>query len=449
MSQLYEVLGVLPDASHIEIKRAYRKLALQHHPDKVIDESQRETSEIRFKEVTAAYEILSDEEKRSRYDLSGDSAEDAQFYNGQGQGFEDDAFMNFFHNFASGPSANGNGMYESYDDGQNDRSKDVQIPLNVTMADCYNGRSFKFQSKRTVVCDRCEGSGWRRRNGHNVPPPQTECKSCNGRGSKQRIRRFAPGFATTETIECTTCSGKGKYATRPNSEKNQCKKCKGKGIITESKPLTVSIPRGCRHGDQIKLSGEADQEIGKSIAGDLIFIIQEGAECPEKVNLERSGYNLITHLSLSLAEAITGFDKILTKTLDGRILRLNVPPGKVIRPGNVIKVEQEGWPLNGHATKFGDLYVIVHIEFPPDNWFSEKSDLLQIRNVLPSEMKTANVVIDTDMSDDPGNTESITNMKIINGLPDFMENNCNDTKPRNASPNEAPNDFATPQCAQQ
>lgn len=405
MSSLYEVLGVEVDATQLEIKKAYRKAALQHHPDKVSDESLREESEVRFKEIAAAYEVLGDEEKRARYDKYGD-ADGGEFFQGQG-GFEDADFMNFFHNFGSGPGQ----AYENYDQQPADRSADVHVPLKVSMADCFNGKSFRFQSKRTLVCDRCRGSGWRRRNGQVVPPPLVECKKCGGQGYKQRIRRVAPGFATTENVRCATCDGKGKCASRPSSDKNKCKKCAGAGVTTEKKSLTVSIPRGSRQDDEIVLEGEADQEIGKSQTGSLIFTIEEGTECPQGVDLQRHGFDLITHLSISLAEAITGFNKTLTKTLDGRILNLQIPPGKVIRPGNIIQIPHEGWPIDSKAS--GNLYVVVQIEFPPDNWFSERSDILQVRNILPTKRDSSE-----SSEDDPSNTETVTDVKIVEEIPD-------------------------------
>lgn len=429
MSTLYEILGVEIDATQLEIKKAYRKAALQHHPDKVADESLREESEVRFKEIAAAYEVLGDEEKRARYDKYGD-ADGSDFFNGPSE-FEDAAFMNFFHSFGSNPQ----NAYDHYGEQKVDRSADVQVPLNVSMADCYNGKSFKFQSKRTLVCDRCLGSGWRRRNGHVVPPPQVECKKCGGQGFKQRIRRLAPGFATTENITCPTCDGRGKCASKPNNDKNKCKKCVGTGVTTESKSLTVSLPRGSRQDDQIVLEGEADQEVGKSQTGNLVFTIKEGTECPDGVDLQRHGFDLITHLTLSLAEAITGFSKTLTKTLDGRILQLQIPPGKVIRPGNIIQIPHEGWPID--TTTSGDLYVVVHIEFPPDNWFSERSDLTQVKNVLPGETNNNAAV-----EDDPGNTETVTNINIVEEIPDPSQ----DDRFRSRDDDKA-NDF--PGCAQQ
>lgn len=421
MRSLYEVLGVSPDATQAEIKRAYRKLALQHHPDKV-DESLREESEVRFKEITAAHEILIDEEKRAHYDRYGDGS-GSEFFAGREE-FEEAAFMNFFNSF--GPSGAG------YEEQDAKRSRDVQVALNVSMADCYNGKSFKFLSKRNVVCDRCRGSGWRRRNGQVVTPPEVECRPCGGRGSKQRIRRVAPGFAATETVKCATCGGKGRHAARPSSEKNKCKKCGGEGLLKESKSLKVSIPRGSRQGDQIVLEGEADQEIGKPVTGDLVFVVEEGTECPEGVDLTRQGFDLVTDLTISLAEAITGFNKRLTKTLDGRILNLNVPAGKVIRPGDIAKIPLEGWPMD--SGKAGDLYVVLHIEFPPDNWFSERSDLLQVQNVLPADRNSG------PLDEDPSNTETVTNMTIVHELPNISnEGQYRDSNARSG----------TPGCAQQ
>ncbi|QLG74559.1 hypothetical protein HG535_0G04420 [Zygotorulaspora mrakii] len=438
MTSLYEVLEISADATQIEIKRAYRKLALRWHPDKVSDEGVREESELKFKEISAAYEVLGDEERRAHYDTYGDEQSSAGFGSGFHDQFNDDAFMNFFHNFNMDSEMPGDAGAAGAAGAQALSSPDVEVPLEVSMADSYNGKSFKFRSSRKIVCDRCEGSGWRRRNGHLVAPPIVTCKKCGGRGYKQRIRSIAPGFATSENIKCIHCSGLGKYPARPNTEKSKCKKCQGVGLVTESKVLSVSIPRGSKNGDRIVLPNEADEALGKSEAGDLVFVVKEGTECPEGVDLQRCGFDMITHLTISLAEAITGFNKILTRTLDGRVLKLKIPPGKVIRPGEFIKIKNEGWPSNENATKFGDIYVIIHIEFPPDNWFSEKGDLLQVKNILPGSS------MQNGYSEDPYNTECVTDIHIIRELPDTITKNV---KPK--ADERRSEDFTSSQCSQQ
>ncbi|CCC68587.1 hypothetical protein NCAS_0B05030 [Naumovozyma castellii] len=433
MTDLYAVLGVASNATDSDIKKAYRKLALQHHPDKVVNSNSddREASEIKFKEISAAYEILSDEDKRAHYDLYGSEEEQ------QRQQRQYDPFESFF-NFEQDEEPS-----RHYEDPK--RSPDVKIPLKMTIQELYNGKTFKFKFKRNVICDNCEGLGWRRRkNGQVTVPPEVECKLCKGQGFTEKVRMLAPGFATREKRKCKQCDGKGKHYAKANSEKNKCKKCHGEGLFAESKVLTVSVPRGLRDGDTIKVVNEADQELGKPKTGDLIFSIEEDQRCPKDVQLERKGSNFMTELNISLAEALTGFkDKFVTKTFDGRILNLSIPPGKVIRPGNIIKIEQEGWPLNGEATKFGDLYISVNIEFPPDNWFTEKSDLTQIKNILPRSTSDK-----TKLSDDPLNTELLLKFEVLETLPDTLKEG-QDQGENNAESHGEYRGEGSPQCAQQ
>lgn len=436
MTKLYEVLGVAPGASQTEIKKAYRKLALQHHPDKVADEVLREESEIKFKEITAAYEILSDEDSRKKYDVYGDDVPGAGG-GGGGDPFGDDDFMNFFRTYAGG------GFYDEprqpypeEEDGSV-RTSDARIPLKLSMKDLYNGKTFKFRSKRNVLCDRCQGSGLRKKFQQHPRKPVV-CQSCEGHGHKERIKRVAQGFVIRETVKCERCNGKGR--TTPTKPEDHCKKCHGQCVISEEKTLTVYIPRGSRNGDIVKLEGEADQEPDK-VTGDLLFVIEENPET--LTNLERRGDDLHTRLKISLSEAITGFEKVVTTTLDDRILKLKIPQGKVIRPGNYIRLENEGWPLDDSGNKFGDMYVQVHIEFPPDNWFSEKSDAEVLRTLLP-EVPNARVADAGDLN----NTETVIDYSVVKSadeLPDYLSYE----KGEYQGQEQEYGAFEEPQCAQQ
>ncbi|SCW04251.1 LAFE_0H09406g1_1 [Lachancea fermentati] len=392
----YETLEVDRNASQEEIRKAYRRLALQHHPDKVSDESQRATSEIRFKEIAVAYEILSDEQRREHYDTYGDASAPE---NGSG-GFDEGDFASFFQQFGG----------DSYEEENPRRTSDVHIPMRLSMKELYNGRTVRFQAKRNIVCNRCEGSGIRKRARHAA-----KCGSCDGQGVKQRLRRVGPGFVTRETVECEHCLGLG----RELRAEDRCKKCQGKRVVSEGKTLSVYVPRGSCNGDTVVLKGEADEEPGKS-TGDLVFDIEEDVSSS---TLERRGNDLYTHLTITLAEALTGFEKEVCTTFDDRLLRLKIPMGQVIRPGNYICLTSEGWPLDDKGRSFGDMYININIEFPPDRWFSERGDVQALRNLLPQADSASKGANPLSASADPANTEVPSQYKIISSadeLPDYI-----------------------------
>ncbi|SCV04374.1 LAMI_0H15610g1_1 [Lachancea mirantina] len=403
----YDTLGVDSSATQDEIRRAYRRLALQHHPDKVSDESLREKSEIRFKEIAAAYELLSDEQRRRNYDLYGQTDGEP------GMSFGEDDFASFFQQF------NQNGYDEPAAGTQRaTRTPDVHVTLKLTMQELFNGRTIRFQAKRDVVCPKCHGEGCRKKAARNLPA----CESCGGQGVRQNLRRVGPGFVTRETVKCERCRGTGRVI----KPEDRCRKCHGNRTVSETKPLSVYVPRGSRHGDKIVLDEQADEEPGKSV-GNLVFDIEEDASSS---NLERRGDDLYTELTVSLAEALGGFERDVCKTLDDRALRLSVPAGRVIRPGNYVRFPKEGWPLDDNGRKFGDLYVQMHIQFPPDFWFTERADVQTLQNILPQVAKPS---FDADQS----NTETVQKFDVIesaNDLPHYL--------------NEE-NDAQGPQCAQQ
>ncbi|CCE61262.1 hypothetical protein TPHA_0A01790 [Tetrapisispora phaffii CBS 4417] len=428
---LYAILEVDETITQDELKKQYRKLALKYHPDKVQTTDGDEDDvkleyELKFKEIISAYEILSDEEKRKQYDLQ--------------KNFRD----------ANQGSDYGDGINTAFG---NQTSKDISIPLKVTIKDLYNGKIIRYDIKRNVICEKCVGLGWRsRKNGKQYVPPLTECKTCDGAGYKQVRQQIAPGFFTKQNLVCKNCDGKGRYYKKPASSKNFCLKCNGKGIIEISESITVNIPRGSSDKDTIIIDNKADQELGKFKTGDLIFVLEEIDD--EQTALKRYGdKDLITELTISLADAITGFkEKPIVKTLDGRLLRLSIPVGKVIRFGDILKVEGEGWPLNKNATRSGDLYIKFNIEFPADNWNSEMNDIIKIRNLLPA-ISDAKADILGDMPKDDifnitMNSEDISNYDFVKDLPDIIDTSHNNGAEYGHNGDSA-NFTEMPECSQQ
>ncbi|KAI1469188.1 DnaJ-domain-containing protein [Daldinia caldariorum] len=364
--ELYELLGVDKNASQNDIKKAYRKLALQHHPDKV-PEDQREESEVKFKSVTQAYEILRDEEKRSLYDKYGMAAFDSSRGGGMG-GDGVDINDILAQMFGMGMGGGMGGMGGSGAGAPRPRrGPSEESKYSVSLEDLYKGKTVKFAANKNVVCGTCKGTG-----GKDKVKPQ-QCDRCKGHGRVEAFRQVGPGLVTRETAVCDRCQGSGNYF----KEKDRCKKCKGKRTVPETKPLEIYIPRGSRQGDRIVLEGEADQHPDQT-PGNLIFILEE--ESHEVFN--RIGNDLSADLNITLAESLCGFSRVVVQHLDGRGIHINHPRGKVLRPGQVLKVAGEGMPMKRGDAK-GDLYLVVKVEFPEDGWLKDDAAYDSLQKLLP------------------------------------------------------------------
>ncbi|KAK3340896.1 hypothetical protein B0H65DRAFT_275462 [Neurospora tetraspora] len=361
---LYAILGVDKSASPNDIRKAYRKLALIHHPDKV-PEDQRPEAEAKFKTIQQAYEILSDEEKREMYDVHGMAAFDPSRGGGHGgHGANmDDIFAAMF---GMGGMGGMGGMPR-----RPKRSPDEEQPYKVTLEELYKGKTVKFAAEKQVVCRQCKGSGAK----ENVKP--NKCERCKGRGLVEAYQSIGPNMARQVVIPCDHCSGSGMFY----KEKDRCKKCKGKRTCKETKALELYIPPGSMQGDRIVLEGEADQ-LPDQAPGDLIFHLVEE---PHDV-FTRIGHDLSADLKVTLIEALAGFSRVVVKHLDGRGIHINHPRGKVLRPGDVLKVPGEGMPVKKSDMK-GDLYLVVKIEFPEDGWLQDDSQYDALAKLLPPPAK--------------------------------------------------------------
>jgi DnaJ family protein A protein 2 len=219
-------------------------------------------------------------------------------------------------------------------------------------------------------------------------------------GAKAVLRQVGPGLVTQETVPCGNCQGSGQVI----PEKHRCKKCKGNKVVESKNVLELYIPRGAREGERITLAGEADQ-LPDQEPGDIIFTLKE----TEHEVFERAGSDLRAELKISLVEALTGFNRVVLTHLDGRGIQLNVqqPNGKVLRPGQVLKVEGEGMPMKRSDAK-GDLYLVVDIEFPEDGWLKDDAALQKVKDALPApeheeekheEVEEVEIDFDADMDD--------------------------------------------------
>ncbi|KAF1849546.1 DnaJ-domain-containing protein [Cucurbitaria berberidis CBS 394.84] len=376
---LYEVLGITTSASKIEIKKAYHKAALAHHPDKAAEEDRGE-AETRFKAAKQAYEILSDDEKRSMYDTHGMAAFDPSRGGGMGGDPDiDDIFAQMFGGmggFGGMPGMGGMGGMPGGPGGRNvpRKGRSVEQDYEVSLEELYKGKTTKFSNTKNIVCSVCKGSGGKQ------GAKSHACTMCNGRvGAKAVLRQVGPGLVTQETVPCGNCQGSGQVI----PEKQRCKKCKGKKVVESKNVLELYIPRGARQGDRITLAGEADQ-LPDQDPGDIIFTL---TETPHDV-FERAGADLRAELKVSLVEALTGFNRVVLTHLDGRGLQLHVeqPNGNVLRPGQVLKIAGEGMPMKRSDAR-GDLYLVVDVEFPEDGWLKDDAALQKVRDALPKDEK--------------------------------------------------------------
>ncbi len=197
-------------------------------------------------------------------------------------------------------------------------------------------------------------------------------------------------MVTNEYVTCTECSGRGKI----HRVKDRCKKCKATGVVEETKILEFYIPKGARSGDSVALSGESDQAPGK-ITGDVILTF---TQAPHSTFL-RKGDDLYTEISISLVDALCGFSRVVVKHLDGRGIRVTTPRGKVIRPNHCFMIKHEGMPVKGQE-KRGDMYIKINIEFPPDGWCVEASEIKLIQQVLPGQRLRPEIEVSKSDIDD-------------------------------------------------
>jgi len=338
----YEVLGVSKGASDDDLKKAYRKLAKQYHPDLNPDDK---TAETRFKEVNEAYEVLSDQDKRSKYDQFGHAGIDPNFssggFNGGGfGGFEDlvgDLFGSFFGGGGGGGGYSGGGRKNGPQKGQS-----LRVNLNITFEEAAFGCQKEISLNRSEPCPDCEGSGC-------APGTTAEiCPDCRGSGAI-RIQRGGGGFSFSSTQPCPRCSGTGKIIHQP------CPTCHGEGARTTNKKISVSIPAGIDDGQAISMRGQGNAGKNGGPAGDLIV----GISVIPHPEFRRDGTSVYFSLPVTFSQAVLGAE-LLIPTIDGKV-KYTLPEGT--QPGTTFRLRGKGIPvLNGHGR--GDQFVTLTVRVP-------------------------------------------------------------------------------------
>ena len=333
MSYFYEILGVNRDASAEEIKKAYRRAARDSHPDANLGDAEAET---RFKELAAAYEVLSDPEKRARYDRFG-SADGFDMGDpfGSGEGFGD-----LFDAFFGGGSPFGGAR--SRGPRAPSRGPDLEVTASIEFIDALFGVETEVQVRTAVSCEVCEATG-------AAPGTSaTTCAECGGAGEVRAVRNTVLGQIVSAS-PCRTCEGSGQVIPTP------CESCNGEGRIVTDRSYTVEVPAGVDDGSTLRLTGRGAVGPRGAGAGDLYVRLRVQPD----VRFEREGDNLVHRLRLPLTQAVLG-SELPIETPEG-VVPLEVPRGT--QPGRVFKLKGHGVPhLNGRGR--GDLLVVADVEVP-------------------------------------------------------------------------------------
>lgn len=346
----YEILGVAKNASADEIKKSYRKLAMQYHPDRNPGNKE---AEAKFKEATEAYEVLKDDQKKAAYDQYGHQA----FGQGgggrggnQGGGFDGFDFNDIFSNFSDIFGDMGGGR-QTKKRSAAQRGSDIRYNLEISLEEAFRGTTEKISFSIPCACETCKGSG------SQSGEKPVDCGTCKGSGKI----RAQQGFFIVERT-CTTCSGTGQII------KNPCKTCKGEGRVNKEKTLAVKIPAGVEEGNRIRLSGEGEAGQRGGQAGDLYVYIS----IRKHQFFSRKGDDIHFEVPIRFTAAALG-SSVEIPTIDGVKAKLQIPEGT--QNGDQLRLKGKGMSVINSGGRRGDMYIKVNIETPV-KLSSEERELL-------------------------------------------------------------------------
>jgi molecular chaperone DnaJ len=348
----YEILGVSKTAAVDEIKKAYRMMAIKFHPDKNPNDP---TAEEKFKEAAEAYEVLSNTDKRQRYDRFGHQGMNGGFGGGNNMSMED-IFSQFGDIFGQGSP------FESFFGGGAGgagrrpvrKGSNLRIKLKLNLEEIANGADKKIKVKRYVACQTCGGNG--AKNGTSL----SNCTRCNGSGQERRVVNTMLGQMVS-TSTCSTCNGEGKIVT------DRCETCHGEGRVTEEEVIPVKIPAGVGEGMQLSMSGKGNVPQRGGMPGDLLIVIEEE---PDEI-LKRDGNNVVYDLHINFADAALGTN-VEVPTIEGKV-KIKIDPGT--QSGKILRLKGKGIKdINGYNR--GDQLVHINI-WTPKNLTREETTLLE------------------------------------------------------------------------
>ena len=351
----YEVLGVGKNADESTVKKAYRKIAMKYHPDRNPDNKE---AEEKFKEAAEAYEVLSDADKKARYDRFGHAGlSGGGGFSGGGMSM-DDIFQQFGDIFGDSPFESFFGSRGGQQRSSGQRGSNLRIRVGLTLEEIANGVTKKIKVKKRVNCDQCSGSGAKDK--HSVKT----CSTCGGSGYVRQVRSTFLGQMQTTTV-CPTCSGAGKQIT------DACTKCKGDGRMMGTETIEIEIPGGVEDGMQLSMRGRGNAGLKGGPAGDLLINIEE----KQHPHLKRDGKNLIYDLYLNFADAALG-TSVEVPTITGKV-KIKIPSGT--QGGKIFRLKQKGLPSVQSYGK-GDQLIHVNIWTPKKMSDSEKKMMESIRD---------------------------------------------------------------------
>ncbi|KAI8870645.1 hypothetical protein GQ42DRAFT_162562 [Ramicandelaber brevisporus] len=357
-TKYYDLLEVDPAANDNDIKKAYRKLALKYHPDKNPDAGDK------FKEISHAYEVLSDSQKREVYDRYGEEGLSGEGMGGGMGGMNpEDLFSHIFGGGMFGGMGGGHGGRSRPSGPQ--RGKDMGHALGVSLKDLYKGKTSRLVVTRQILCKGCDGKGGK-------AGAVRKCTTCGGHGVRMIMRQFGPVMQRMQQ-PCGDCKATGEII----NEKDKCKSCKGQKTQTDKKQLEVHIEKGMSHGERIVFAGEADH-MPDTVPGDIIIVLEEKADD----DFKRKGDDLYIERNIDLVTALCG-GVINVKHLDDRFLKVNILANEGIKSGDMKVIPGEGMPSKRHHIH-GNLYIKFTIDFPSkDAWAPTEEQLAQLRSILP------------------------------------------------------------------
>ena len=340
----YEVLGVGREASPDDLKRAYRKIAMDSHPDRNPNDA---VAAARFKEASEAYAVLSDPGRRRSYDMFGHSAVGA---GGPAVDFSDMPFADIFDTFFGGGFGTRGRRQAS------NRGEDLRYDLTITFEESFTGVEKQIDVSKRALCDRCSGSG---------AEPGTGQETCPGCGGSGQIRRAAQSFfgQVVTTSTCPTCGGAGRIL------KNPCAECRGQGRVPKTRRLAVRIPAGVDIGSQIRLSGEGEAGVRGGPPGDLYVVLR----VKPHPQLARHEQDIVYELRVNMVQAALG-DRIEIPTIEG-LVEIAIPPGT--QNGQSFRLAGRGMP-DVRGGRRGDQYVVVQVVVPKDLTPEQKALLRKV-----------------------------------------------------------------------
>ena len=345
----YEVLGVSKSADATEIKKAYRKLALKYHPDKNPGDKE---AEEKFKEAAEAYDVLSNEEKKRRYDQFGHAGVGGAGQGGFGGGMSmDDIFSQFGDIFGSFGGFSGFGGFGGGRSARRvNRGTNLRVKVKMNLQEIATGIEKKIKVKKYVACQHCNGTGAKDGKSYST------CSTCKGSGQVTRVQNTILGAMQT-TSTCPTCEGEGKIINE------KCTFCNGEGVLMSEEVISINIPAGVGEGMQLSLSGKGNAARRGGVNGDLIVLIEE-EEHPELV---RDGNDLLYNVFIGYPEAVLG-ETVEIPTIEGKV-KVKIEAGT--QPGKILRLRGKGLPdVNGYGK--GDLLAKVNVWIPKNLSKDEK-----------------------------------------------------------------------------